>query len=205
MIKSIIFDVGGVLIRTHNRSGRVALERQYQLEEWQSDTLVFTGQTGTRAQLGEISDDALWATIATDLNLSPAELASFQEQFWSGDRLDEGLVHYIRQLRPNYKTAIISNATDALRRRLNEEYPIADAFDLIVCSAEEGIMKPDPRIYELALTRLGCHPEESVFVDDALPNVQAARALGMHAVHYQPGMDVPAALERHGVIVGDSQ
>lgn len=199
MIKAVIFDVGGVLVRTHNHSPRRRWERQLQLDEGQSETIVFASDMGTRAQSGVVTAEALWQWIGEHLALAPEQLRAFRRDFWAGDALDEELVDYIRSLRLTYQTAIISNATDGLRRNLAEVYPIADAFDLIVCSAEEKVMKPDEEIYRRTLQRLGRAPAEAVFVDDSAANIEAARELGMHAVHYRAGLDVPEALAELGV------
>ena len=57
-------------------------------------------------------------------------------------------------------------------------------FDVRVFSAEEGVRKPDPEIYMRALSRLGVAPQEAIFVDDRLKNVQGARQLGMQAIQF---------------------
>ncbi|HEX6384493.1 MAG TPA: HAD-IA family hydrolase, partial [Anaerolineae bacterium] len=59
--------------------------------------------------------------------------------------------------------------------------------------------KPDPSIYQLTLNRLGRRPEEAVFIDDSARNIMAARELGMHAIHFNATMDVPAELAKIGV------
>ncbi|HZD11332.1 MAG TPA: HAD-IA family hydrolase, partial [Candidatus Binatia bacterium] len=81
---------------------------------------------------------------------------------------------------------------------------IADAFDLIVCSAEENVMKPDPEIYRRALSRLNRKPGEAVFIDDNQENVATAQSLGMKAIRYQEGLELPAALRQMGVEVPDA-
>ncbi len=57
--------------------------------------------------------------------------------------------------------------------------------DLQVFDGEEGVAKPDTRIYQRTLTRLGVKQEESVFVDDMKSNVDAAQRLGIHAIHFK--------------------
>jgi 2-haloacid dehalogenase len=57
-------------------------------------------------------------------------------------------------------------------------------FRDIVVSGDEGLIKPDPALYRLALDRFGLRPEQAVFVDDSLPNVESAAALGIHAIHF---------------------
>lgn len=198
-VKTVIFDVGGVLVRTHDWSGRRRWERELALQPGQAEWLVFNSESGLRAQQGLITETRLWQEVAAHLGLDDARLAAFRQAFWAGDALDEELVAYIRSLRPVYQTAIISNFNDSLRGSLAHTYPIADAFDLIVVSAEEGVMKPDERIYRLTLERLGRQPAEVVFVDDSPANVEAARVIGLHAVHYRAGMDVRAALAALGV------
>jgi HAD superfamily hydrolase (TIGR01509 family) len=76
---------------------------------------------------------------------------------------------------------------------------MADAFDLIVGSAYERVMKPDPAIFLRTLERLGRAPHEAVFIDDFAHNIEGARGVGMAAIHYTPGMDLAAALASLGV------
>jgi glucose-1-phosphatase len=200
VIKAIIFDVGGVLVRTYNRRGRDELEQRLGLAPGQSEEIVFNSEMGRAAQMGSITTEQLWAWVQEHLDLSDGELAAFQRDFWSGDRLDTALVDLVRSLRGRYRTAIISNATDNLHHTLAEVYPMADAFDLIVGSAYERVMKPDAAIFERTLARLGCLPAEAVFVDDFAHNVAGARAAGLHAIHFTPGIDLPAELARLGVV-----
>jgi putative hydrolase of the HAD superfamily len=94
-------------------------------------------------------------------------------------------VNYIRSLQESVKTGLLSNAFREIRTWLEEKWQIADAFDQILISAEEGIAKPDKRIYHLALERLGAKPEETVFIDDAQVNVQAANDIGMQGVLFR--------------------
>lgn len=62
--------------------------------------------------------------------------------------------------------------------------PIFDLFRSIVVSGEEKLVKPDPAIYGLAARRFGHAPDAMLFIDDNLPNVEAARACGWHAHHF---------------------
>lgn len=205
MIKAIIFDVGGVLIRTHDHKPRRQWEKKLGLAEWESEQIVFNSEKGQQAQRGSITDEALWQWVGQRLNLATADLADFRAGFWAGDVLDAGLVAYIRGLRPAYQTAIISNATDGLLDSLTHQHKIADAFDLIVGSAAEKVMKPAPEIYQRTLQRLGRQPQEAVFIDDFAHNIAAAQALGWHTIHFRPGTNVPAELEKLGVVPPDEK
>jgi epoxide hydrolase-like predicted phosphatase len=78
-------------------------------------------------------------------------------------------------------------------------FQIADAFDLIIGSAEVKIMKPDHAIYQLALQRLDLQPDETVFIDDFAHNIVAAKQVGMATIHFKSDLDVPAELAKLGV------
>ncbi len=73
---------------------------------------------------------------------------------------------------------------------------IFDRFRGIVVSGEEGIIKPDPAIYALALERFGLDPAEAFFVDDSPANVEGARRAGMHAVRFTDAAALRAELAR---------
>jgi epoxide hydrolase-like predicted phosphatase len=195
MIQAVIFDVGGVLLRTEDRAPRRALEERLGLAPGEAERIFYNDAAGLRAQRGEISAEAHLQAVAARLGLQPQDLA----QFWGGDRLDEDLIALIRRLKPRYQTAIISNAMTDLHSLLAEKFAIADAFDVITGSAYEGVMKPDPRIYLRTLERLGRQPAEAVFIDDAPANVAGAHTVGMHAIRYVAGMDMAAALAEVGV------
>jgi epoxide hydrolase-like predicted phosphatase len=203
VIKAIIFDFGGVLMRTNDHRGRRKWEEKLGLEEWELEVIVFGSEMGTKAQMGEISYERLWDWIGQRFNLTPKELENFHHDFWAGDVIDSDLVDYIRSLQKDYQIAMISNASDNLRQNLQNQYNIADVFDLIVCSAEEHVMKPHKEIYFRTLERLDCEPDEAVFVDDSEPNVQAARKLGMAAIHFRPSTDLPSEFKKLGVNGGD--
>lgn len=199
MIQAIIFDVGGVLLRTEDRLPRKQWEARLGLQPGGAEALVFNSEMGQKAQRGEISEPELWQWIGSHLNLTGEETAAFRHGFWAGDELDTALVTLIRQLKTNYQTAIISNYASNLRPELTDQFKIADAFDKIIISCEEKVMKPDPEIFHRALNRLGRKPEEAVFIDDFLHNVEAARAVGMAAIHFQPDFDLPQAFQKMGI------
>jgi putative hydrolase of the HAD superfamily len=71
---------------------------------------------------------------------------------------------------------------------------MTDLFDVIVPSCEIGILKPDARAYRTVLERIQRPPEQAIFVDDVLENIEGARSVGIHGVLYTAGMGLPAAL-----------
>ncbi len=95
--------------------------------------------------------------------------------------------------RDGYRTALITNNIAEFKDGWRKLVPVDDMFEVVIDSCEIGMRKPDPRVFELALERLGGVPAaRSVFLDDAPGNIAAARALGMETVHV--GTDRAAAV-----------
>lgn len=198
-IQAIIFDIGGVLIRTKDQSGRRSWEQRLGLSPGELEAIVLNGDTGHRAQRGEMSDSALWQWVGDFFDLG-SDLHLLRRDFWRGDVVDTELVDLIQSLRQNYRTAALSNATDALLDNLTA-YGIKDLFDIVVGSAYEGVMKPDFTIYKRVLERLNLRPSQTVFIDDSRPNIDAARILGLETIHFTPELDLALALRDRGVRV----
>jgi len=183
-IKAVIWDVGGVLIRTEDQQPRQRLATRYNLTRAELSALVFDSEEAKKATLGEIPESALWQMVVRRLNIPAVEQAEFRQQFWSGDCFDQDLHDFIGKLRPSYKTCLLSNAWSEARKETDERFHLLSVFDVLVYSAEVHIAKPLPEIYELALRWLGVRPHEAIFVDDFPANVEAANALGIHGVRF---------------------
>jgi len=85
-----------------------------------------------------------------------------------------------------YRTALVTNNVREFSGHWRRMIATDEIFDAIIDSSAEGVRKPDPRIYRLALERLGgVAPERAMFLDDFPPNVEAARRLGIHGVLVQ--------------------
>lgn len=194
-IKALIFDMGGVLLRTESLEPRQRLAAKLGLSLEQLYKLVFESEEDRLLQLGVISPEVRWQHIGQQLGLSEEEIAAFRREMFAGDVLDMELVNYIRSKRGRYKTALLSNAPARLETALHNDWHIADCFDVIVISALVGMMKPDPAIYRLTLNQLQVAPQEAVFIDDVRENIEAAAALGIHAIQFTTREDTLKELE----------
>jgi putative hydrolase of the HAD superfamily len=95
------------------------------------------------------------------------------------------VVHRIRRLRDDgLKVGLLTNNVKEFGSAWRATFPVDDLFEVVVDSSDVGMRKPDPRIYLLTCARLGVPPTASVFVDDNRDNVEAARAVGIEAVHF---------------------
>lgn len=196
LIRAVIFDLGGVLVRTEDRTSREKLAESQGLTYDKLSELIFDSQSAHQAMRGEITTEEHWDEVRKKLGLSKEEFSQVPVEFWGGDRLDEDLVNYLRGLRPQYKTALLSNAWDDLRQMIEEVWNFADAFDKMVISAEVGLVKPEPAIYEKVVSDLNLVPAEAVFVDDFPENVAGAKAVGLEAILFTSPEQTLGDLER---------
>jgi epoxide hydrolase-like predicted phosphatase len=183
-IKAVFFDLGGVIVRTEFQAPRQQLAERLGMEYDDLNRIVFESDSGQRASIGEISSEDHWASVIKRLKRSEAELVTIRDEFFAGDIVDRTLVDYIRSLRGKYRTGLISNAWGDLRDFIVRE-KFEDAFDEMIISAEVGAVKPEPRIFQIALDKLGVSPNEAVFVDDFLINIEGCEKVGMKGIHFK--------------------
>ena len=195
-IRAIIFDLGGVLLRTADFAPRELLASRLGMSRYELEQLIFGGESGEQAQKGEISVQQHWETLRKQINYSPEEFVHLVDEFFANDELDIGLLDYVRKLHRTYKTGLLSNAFDDLRQIISERWHFEDAFDDIIISAEVGCAKPDARIFRLAVERLGVEAGETVFVDDMQRNVEGAKKVGLQAIQFQNPLQMRLDLEQ---------
>lgn len=94
------------------------------------------------------------------------------------------LVEVVRRLHGRYKVGMLSNVGRGVMTTLFSEVELTTLFDAVVLSSEVGLIKPDPRVYELAAERLGCDPEVCVMIDDLPDNIDGADRAGMQGIVY---------------------
>jgi len=193
-IRAVIFDLGGVIVRTEYQAPRQKLAERFGMDYDDIDKIVFSGANGSaaRASVGEITEEEHWQNVMKILKLPGGDYKDIQKEFFGGDVVDRTLIHFVRSLKPTYKTGLISNAWSGLRQYIIRE-KIDDAFDSIVISAEVGAAKPSPKIYRVSLDQLGVSPGEAVFVDDFIENIEACEKLGMKGIHFK---DPDTAMEQ---------
>lgn len=192
MIKAVVLDIGGVLMRTEDQSGRRLLEKRYNLPADTVAWLVFDSDEAAASTIGQVKAQAAWDSVQKKLDLSDEELEDFIELFWSGDVFDQAAFDFLSSLSPEYITGILSNAWEGAREGFVQRYGMIEGqtVDHILISAEEGVRKPDPEIYRRLKDTLGVEYDEILFVDDFMDNVKVASALGIQAIHYRPGMNL---------------
>lgn len=198
-VQAVLVDLGGVWLQDGDFTER---------ERWAAE------HGTTAANLFEAYIDAIgggWesgrseAVIHGDLlarlGLGPESLAGLLTALHAHETLDPDLTTFLQTLRPARRIGIITNAGPSARHQLEAKFGFSALADAMVVSAEEGVSKPDPRIYLTACARLGVEPRRCVFLDDKPANVDGARVLGMAGIHVRTVAQAIADLHR---LLGDS-
>jgi putative hydrolase of the HAD superfamily len=196
-IESVIFDWGGVLIddprpellRYCADAFGVAQERYTPVHDSFLDEF----------HKGLIGEKTFWREVARKLDKPMPEAPSlWSAAFRSAYVPKPEMLSLASSLHgKGYKTALLSNTELPAVEFLHElDY---DMFDVLVFSCEEGMMKPDHRIYDLTLERLGSQAEQTVFIDDRPDYIQGAVDVGLRTILFESAAQVKHELAKLGV------
>ncbi len=201
-IRAVVFDIGGVLELDVIELVDIGLDAR-----WEQRLGLQPGELDQRMEpvwlagsLGECTEEVVHQEMDKRLGMNQEQVEEYMREMWDWycGRLNVPMADFFRSLRPRYQTAILSNSFVGARREEQQRYHFEEMCDLIIYTHEEGVAKPDPRIFELACKRLSVQPTEVVFLDDVEVNVAAARELGIHAILFkdttQAMADVQAVL-----------
>ena len=83
----------------------------------------------------------------------------------------------------NYECYVLSNWSAETFVGMTDDYPFLQSFNGLLISGEDNMMKPNAKIYELAIARFNLIPQETVFIDDKLENIEAAKNLNLKTIH----------------------
>jgi putative hydrolase of the HAD superfamily len=138
---------------------------------------------------GRITEAAFLERMAVELERDLGhrpEMHRFGEIYFEALRPNEPMIELMRELKASgYRLALLTNNVREWEPVWRSMLPVDEIFELVVDSAFVGCRKPERRIYEIALERLGLPAASCLFVDDVAVNVEAARELGLAAVHFR--------------------
>lgn len=174
MVKAIIFDCFGVLYPAY--ADIYVAKHQEQL----ADQSKLLDDLYTQVDMSTLSQTGFYQAVASLVNVPAEDVKLEMEAMLVAD---QRLVTIIKNLKNSYKIGLLSNAGEEEISIIHRD-GVANLFDAAAVSYEVGDVKPNPKIYHTCLERLGITPAESIYFDDCITNVQAARELGMKAVHY---------------------
>ncbi len=188
MIKTVIFDIGNVLV--HFRWRELYAELGYTGEKFER-----IADATVRNPWWEEFDKGLMTTeevidrFAERVPEYRTEISEIYEPKNLGElvRLYDYAIPWIQELKADgYRVYILSNwSKPAYDANLDTNLRFLSEVDGALMSFQEGIIKPDRKIYELICSRYDIDPKEAVFLDDNAANIEGARAFGLNAIHFK--------------------
>jgi putative hydrolase of the HAD superfamily len=137
---------------------------------------------------GKLTGIAFWQKFLRQAGLPPDQAMAEELNRWDGRYWtvqDPAMLAWQLALKQHgLLTAILSNIGDSTLASIEGEFDWIRRFDVRVWSYQLRIAKPDPAIYRHTLAQLGTLPEETLFIDDKLENIEAAQALGIQAIQF---------------------
>jgi putative hydrolase of the HAD superfamily len=187
---AVIFDWGGVLMRTADYAPRHQWDRHLNLDPGTIEKIVHGIPEWKQLQLGQVSSAKYEEAVAVTAGVSHDEVGKLLRDFYSGDLLDDRLITLIRRLRNvDIPVGLLSNNVLTLRDDLIK-LNVFDLFSICIISAEIGVMKPDPEAYQACLSALNVTPPQTLMIDDSPANIKGALAVGMSAIQFNPSIDL---------------
>ena len=199
ILRNVIFDVGNVLVRwSPAEIIHLTFTHPFQTNVWIQK--IFKHETWQLLNLGLVTEAEAQTRYQTLYGLTPSQTAR--------------LFYYIKATQiPIYQSQdLLEHAQQAGLRvfgltdnvkeivaHLRQQYDFWQWFEAVVVSAEVGMMKPHPEIFQYLLQHHQLHADETVFIDDHLPNIAAASSLGMNTIHFVDAENTARQLQLLGL------
>lgn len=200
MVKAILFDIGNVLVRWEPRHlFRQLLPNETAVDHFLSEICTpewhFAHDLGVSFEENAAPLKARFPAYAglidawsmRYLEMTPGEVPGMASLF--GEVEQAGLpLHGL------------TNMPSSIFPRLRAAYPMLARLRSVVVSGDEKVCKPERRIFDIATERMNLAPQDVLFIDDTLPNVEAGAALGFQVHHFCAATALRAELVSRGVL-----
>ena len=185
MIKNIVFDFGGVLVDWNPRYFyRNIFQTEEEMEYFLTNVCTPEWNTLTDSEM----------TFAEAIEMLVPKFPQYEREirlYWDGwldmlhAEIPESITFKAMLRAEGYRLYGLTNWSAETMPRAKTKFNFMKGLDGMIVSGEEGIKKPDEKIFRLLLERYNLRPEETVFFDDHIENVIAAREIGIHGIHFK--------------------
>jgi len=198
MIKSIVFDVGGVIV------GDLS---DHLIDELSKKHKKLFGKLKAKYRLyyyeyrvGNLTEKEFWEKFikASDINETPGSMKKYARKFFN--KKIKGTLEIARELKKDYNLAILSNHTKEWMDYIIKKHKLRTLFNPIVISCDVKTAKPDLKIYELLLKKLKLNSRECLFIDNRESNEVSAESLGFNGILFENSEQLKHELRKLGLI-----
>jgi len=189
VIRAVFFDIGNVLLRFSTRMILKRFAWAVGRHPVKVADYIWNSDIGDRIERGEVDGPRLYKMFQKELGYK-GTYAQFRLLWSDHFTLDRGSHAILKRTAARVPTYLFSNTNALHIDFIRERFTFPRLVRGAILSHELGLRKPDPAIYRAALKLSGTKPQETVFVDDLKPNVEAARALGFIAIRFRGAADL---------------
>jgi FMN phosphatase YigB (HAD superfamily) len=202
MIRTVIFDLGRVIVPFDFRRGYARLEPLCGIPAADISARIAATGLVPRFESGQIEAKPFVAQLSEHLGLR----ISYEEfcEIWMSIFLPDTLIpeDLLETIARTHRLVLLSNTNPIHFEGIRERYPLLRHFHGYVLSHEVGAMKPSPAIYKKAIEVAGCLAMECFFTDDIQEYVEGAKGMGIDAVQFESAAQIREELRRRGVLTG---
>ena len=193
MAKTLIFDLGGVLVDLNWERVCAPLTELSKKRAADVRREVSEGSLARLLMLGQLSSTEFHRRLCQTLGIE-IEYEAFLGIWVRLLSANEEIVPLVERLKENHPLVLASNTDEIHFTYSKQQFGVLNHFDQHFLSYQMGILKPDPQFFHRMLRDLGLPPTECVFIDDVNENVESARSLGITAIQFQGNQSLQTIL-----------
>ena len=185
MIEVVYFDLGKVIVDFDHSRAAQELLKVTPLSLKEAMAVLSDGELVSEYETGRLSSQEHYRKVCRRLQME-VSIEKFRE-LWGSMFLPEPLLSesFLQDLKKRYRLMLLSNTNEIHFDFVIQHYPILRMIEERLLSYQAGCMKPEARIFELAIEKAGVAPENIFFTDDRPENIEAARRAGIQALQFQ--------------------
>jgi putative hydrolase of the HAD superfamily len=185
-IKVVMFDLGNVIICFDHMIAARKISEYCDKTPEEIYNLFFSSNLTERFDKGNVDEEEFFNQIRKILNLNGLNKEKFyniwNDIFWE----NLGISNLIEEIKKKYeKFFIISNVNKPHFEYIYRNFPIVQEADEIILSYKMGVLKPNPKIYQMAIEKANCNPSEIFYTDDREELIEEAKKMGFNAVKFK--------------------
>jgi len=196
-VRNVVFDFGGVLVRWEPEAVIASFYADDPSRALMRDAVI-RHPDWIELDRGTLSESAAIERFAARMRRPVAEMHALMQHIKDSlTPLPDSIALLDELAQRGVPLYGLSNMSAPMFALLKSRHDHWDRFRGIVVSGEVGLVKPDPEIFHHLAERYGLIPAETVFIDDHLPNIESARRLGFHTIHFADAEQCRRELDMH--------
>lgn len=151
--------------------------------------------------VGKITEDEFWRGFLGTAGAKIIDVEHAKRLWRKYQRPIANMLNLLARLKQRYRLAALTTISKEWLDYKRGKYGLDDYFDIIVSSGYSGLAKPDPKIYDLLIQKLGVNPEDCLFIDDSEGHLPPAEKIGMETILFTKQENLEKELRKLGLEV----